>query len=165
MKILVAIDESATSEAAINFVIDEVKPKGTEVRLFHVLDPYPVRLAKRIGGHDTPDFVAAVQKLRAIAGKLLEGTTAKLLSAGFSVSSSTQEGDVRALILEEAKAWRADLIVVGSRERKGIRHFFSSSISEDVARNAACSVQVVRVRAWARRDPFVGPGESTSDAA
>lgn len=165
MKILVAIDESAASEAAVNFVIDEVKPTGTEVRLLHITDPYPDRLAKRIGGRDTPDFVAAAQKQRVIAGELLEHTTVKLRSAGFSLSSAIKEGDVRALILEEAKVWRADLIVVGSSERKGGWHFFSSSISEDVARDASCSVEVVRVAPWARGTAVLDPEEPVCNCA
>jgi nucleotide-binding universal stress UspA family protein len=160
MKILIAIDESPVSDAAVNFVIDQLKPEGIELRLFHVLDPYPVKLAKRIGGRDTPDFVTAVQKQKAMATELLEHAAERLSSAGFSVTSSIQEGDVRALILEEAKAWHADLIVIGSHERKGIRHFFSGSISEDVARDAPCSVEVVRVPAWARRVSFGDPEES-----
>lgn len=165
MKILLAINDSNTSEATVNFVIDEMKPKGTEVRLLHVLDPYPERLAKRIGGRDTPDFVAALTELRAGAHDFLERTGEKLRAAGFSVSSSVEEGDVRALILEEAKAWHADLIVVGSHSQKGFRGFFSSSVSEDVARDAPCSVEVVRVLRCARGVPFIGPEEDASKTA
>jgi len=144
MRILLAVDDSATSETAMTLLIDQVKPSGTEVRLLHVVDPYPERLAKRMGSHDSPDFTAARMKQRAFVGELLERATERLRSAGFSVSSSIEEGDVRAVILEEAKAWRADLLVLGSRQRKGIRHFFSGSISEDVARDAPCSVEIVR---------------------
>lgn len=165
MKILLAVNESNTSEAAVNLVLDEAKPKGTEIHLFHVLDPYPERLAKRLGGHDTPDFVAAVQKQRAIARELLERTTAKLRSAGFSVSTAIEEGDVRALILQEARMWRADLIVLGSHQQKAGWHFFSGSISEDVARDASCSVEVVRVPARARCDSVLDHDEGVSDAA
>lgn len=146
-------------------MIDGVKPKGTEVHLLHVLDPYPERLAKRIGGRDTPDFVAAVRKQRADASELLERSTKALRPAGFSVSSSIQEGDVRALILERAKAWRADLVVVGSGEQRGIRHFFSISFSEDVARDASCSVEVVRVPPWARGALVPCPEECGSNVA
>lgn len=149
MRILLAIDDSAVSEAAMTLLIDQVKPTGTEVQLLHVLDPYPERLATRIGGHDSPDFTAARMKQRAFAGKLLQHAAEELRSAGFLVSSSVQEGDVRAVILEEARTWRADLLVLGSRQRKGIRHFFSGSISEDVSRDARCSVEIVRLRPWA----------------
>jgi|SRR5579875_2442587 len=165
MRVLIAIDDSMASEAAINQVISQMKTKEAEIRLVHILDPYPTRLAKQIGSRDTPNFVAAVQKQREIARDLLERVTQILRAAGFSVSASTQEGDVHALIIEEAKAWHADLIVLGSHDRRSIWRFFSGSISEDVTRDAPCSVQVVRVSPWVRRDSILNRHECTSDAA
>lgn len=150
MKILLAVDDTTISEVAITRLIDQIKAPQTEVRLLHVLNSYPERLAKRIGGNDSPDFTAARMKQRASAEELLKCATKRLRSAGFSVSSSIKEGDVRAVILEEAKAWRADLLVLGSRQQKGIRHFFSASISEDVARDALCSVEIVRLQPWTK---------------
>ncbi|MGH9432035.1 MAG: universal stress protein [Terriglobia bacterium] len=148
MKILLAIDDSAASEAAMSLVIDQAKPKGTQVRLLHVVDSYPERLAKRMGGHDFPNFSAARMKQQAFAKELLERAAEKLRAAGFSVNSSIEEGDVRAVILEEAKVWRADLIMLGSQERKGIRHFWTTSVSEEEARDAPCSVEIARSRPW-----------------
>ncbi len=133
----------------MSMVIDQAKPKRTEVRLLHVVDSYPERLAKRLGGHDSPDFSAARMNQRRVAQELLERASGKLRAAGFSISSSIEEGDVRAVIIQEAKLWRADLIVLGSSERKGIRHFWSTSIAEDVARAAHCSVELARPRPWA----------------
>lgn len=149
MKILLAIDDSAASEAAVNLVIDEAKSKGTVLHLLHVVDSYPERLAKRMGGIDSPDFSAARMKQRALAEKLLERAAERIRLAGVPAISSIEEGDVRAVIIEEAKAWHADLIVLGSNERKGIRHFWTSSIAEDVARDAPCSVEIARSRPWA----------------
>jgi len=144
VKILLAMGDSTASETAMTRLIDQIKTRETEVRLLHVLDPYPERLAKKMGGHDTPDFTAAQRKQREFAGKLLAQATEKLRSAGFLVNSSIREGDVCAVILEEAKRWRADLIVLGSRQRKGLEGLFSRSISEVVSREAPCSVEVVR---------------------
>ena len=49
MNILVAIDDSKFSEAAANAVIAQVKTDGTEIRLLHVLAPFPVFWQKRWG--------------------------------------------------------------------------------------------------------------------
>lgn len=150
MKILLAVDDSASSEAAISRLIGQMKAQNTEVHLLHVLDLYPGGLAKRTGGQDSLDFIAARMKQRTLAAEMLARDSEHLRSAGFSVSSSIKEGDVRPAILEEAVAWRADLVVLGSREpkAKGLRRFFSRSISEDVARNARCSVEIFRL--WPR---------------
>lgn len=47
--------------------------------------------------------------------------------------------------LEQASKWGADLIVLGSHGRKGLKHFLLGSVSETVARHAICSVEIVRV--------------------
>jgi nucleotide-binding universal stress UspA family protein len=53
-------------------------------------------------------------------------------------------GEPRAFILDEAKAWGADLIVLGSHGRHGLDRLLMGSVSESVALYAHCSVEVVR---------------------
>lgn len=48
------------------------------------------------------------------------------------------------LILEEADTWGADLIVMGSHGRRGIKRLLIGSVSESVALHATCSVELVR---------------------
>jgi nucleotide-binding universal stress UspA family protein len=48
------------------------------------------------------------------------------------------------VILEEARRWDADLIIVGSHGRRGFKRFLLGSVSEAVAMKAHCSVVVVR---------------------
>jgi nucleotide-binding universal stress UspA family protein len=159
LRILIAIDHSEASDEAVSAVIGQVKASGTEVKLLHVVDPFPERLAIRKGRQDAPDFAAARRELRTFAEKLLGRTAERLQAAGFSVNSSIQEGDVRVLILKEAKAWRADLIVLGAHPRRGIKRFFASSISEEVSREASCSVEIVRVPNYSECVPSVESSE------
>ena len=146
MNILVAIDDSKFSEAAANAVIAQAKTNGTEVRLLHVLEPFPTALAEKIGSREAPDFPSARLKLRDQATDLLTKTTEKFRSARFKTSYFVEEGDAREVILEYAQRWPADLIVVGSHGRKGMNRFLMGSVSEAVARYARCSVKVVRIR-------------------
>jgi len=146
MRILVAIDDSNFSEAAASSVIALLKANGTEIRLLHVLEPFPVALAEQMGSKDCPDFAVAGLKLRDQAKKYLEATEDKLRCAGFETSYSLEEGDAREKILDYAECWAADLIVVGSHGRKGINRFLMGSVSEAMARYARCSVQIVRTR-------------------
>jgi nucleotide-binding universal stress UspA family protein len=160
VRILIAIDDSEASDATVRQVIGQVKASGTEVELLHVLDPYPERLARKKGRQDFPDFAAARKELRAHAEKLLTRVAERLQSAGFSVRLSIQEGDVRALILEEATTWPAGLIVLGAHPQTGIKRFFSSSISEDVSREAPCSVEIVRIPKCTAGIPAVDSSET-----
>jgi nucleotide-binding universal stress UspA family protein len=67
-----------------------------------------------------------------------------LASAGLNTSGAVLAGNPKNVILEEAKKWDADLIVVGSHGRRGFKRFMLGSVSEAVAMNAHCSVVVVR---------------------
>ena len=59
MRILVALDDSKCSAGATDALIAQIKTKGTEVRLLHVVETFPARLARRMGSRESPDFVAA----------------------------------------------------------------------------------------------------------
>ncbi len=146
MRILLAVDESKFSEAAADAVVAQVKTNGTEIRLMHVLEPFPVALAEQMGSKGSPDFTAARQAIRDQATAYLSKTADRLRSAGFETSYLLEEGDARLIILDYAERWAADLIIVGSRGLTGIKGFLMGSVSEAVAHYARCSVQIVRVR-------------------
>jgi len=55
-----------------------------------------------------------------------------------------ESGIPKVVIIDDAKKWGADLIVVGSHGRTGLDRFLLGSVSEAVARHAACSVEIVR---------------------
>ena len=67
-----------------------------------------------------------------------------LASVGLKATAAVLSGNPKEVILEEAKKWNADLIVVGSHGRRGFKRFLLGSVSEAVAMNAHCSVVVVR---------------------
>jgi nucleotide-binding universal stress UspA family protein len=147
MKILLALDGSIFSEAAMDKLIARAKGHGAEVRVLHVVEPFPEDLAQTLGSKVQPDFAAARLKRREQARELLAQAARKLEDAGFKVSSSIEEGDPRNVILREAEVWNADLIVLGSHGRTGLDRFLIGSVSEAVARHARCSVEIVRTRA------------------
>jgi nucleotide-binding universal stress UspA family protein len=146
MKILLAIDGTIFSEAATDKLIAQTKTEGVEVRLLHVVEPCPQNLEEVLGGKESPDFAAARLKERERAKSVLVQATQKLERAGFKVSSAIEEGDPRNVILCEAEAWDADIIMVGSHGRTGLDRFLMGSVSEAVARHARCSVEIVRRR-------------------
>lgn len=146
MKILVALDSSEFSEKAADAVIAQVKPDNIEVTLLHVIEPFPVALAEKAGSKESPDFAVARLKLRDEAKEYLARTAERFRSVGFRSSFFVEEGDAREVILDYAEKWPADLIVVGSRGRKGLNRFLMGSVSETVARYATCSIEIVRTR-------------------
>jgi nucleotide-binding universal stress UspA family protein len=151
LRILLAMDDSEFSQAAADAVIAQCNPQGTQVQLLSVLNQFPLAEAEKFASHgypeeEYPDFVRARGALRDQAKAKLLHTAEQLRSAGFEVTQTVvEEGDAREVILDSADRWPADLIVVGSHGRKGIKRLLMGSVSEAVSRYAACSVEVVRL--------------------
>jgi len=156
MKILLAIDDSEFSKAAVNVLIKQVRSADTEVRVLHVVEPRrmaPPLAGSGIGPSVPADYAGIVEEWVDRAEDLV-GQVAKVIEgAGFSVATVLKEGDAKREILAFAEEWQPDLIVVGSHGRTGADRFLLGSVSEAVARHAGCSVQIVRhATAFAKSD-------------
>ena len=65
-------------------------------------------------------------------------------SRSLEITTEVLEGSPKELIVDEAKRWGADLIVLGSHGRGAIGRFFLGSVSLAVAAHASCSVEIAR---------------------
>mgnify|MGYP003286414885 CR=1 FL=1 len=136
-KVLLATDGSETSMAATHALADRPWPEGSKFRIVCVEEPWALADSKVRNNEQGQAAVSSAE--RVLSAARLEATTAVL------------SGNTRDVILEEAKKWAADLIVVGSHGRRGFKRFLLGSVSEAVAMNAHCSVVVVRDRALSSR--------------
>jgi len=145
MRILLAIDDSKFSEAATEVVIERARPRDTEIRVLHVVEPPPLLIGREMGGYDPALEIAwEVQNQQ---GEAVVTKTAEVLRArGLNVAATVVEGDPKAKILDVAEAWPADLIILGSHGRTGLSCFLRGGISDAVAHHAHCSVEIVRIR-------------------
>ena len=139
MKILVGIDDSKSSADVIRAMVTQFRAENAEVRVLHVLQtiaPAPPQMA--------PGYAPELEDQKKPAHELVERIAKELRSAGFKVDTAVEVGDVRESIIDTASEWSADLIVVGSHGRGGIKRFLLGSVAEFVARHARCSVEIVR---------------------
>ncbi len=143
MKILLAIDDSKFSEAAIESVIRQATPQETEVRVLHVIEPIPIYPDGQDWGYG-PEASQVLEEQRKEAEGLVARAGQTLREKNFNVMTAIEEGNPKEVIIDSAAEWHADLIVVGSHGRHGLDRFFMGSVSEAVARHARCSVQIVR---------------------
>ena len=158
MKLLLATDDSQFSEAALRAVISQNRPQQTQVRVLHVMEPMGIvlsEIASAAGPESYPAEPFELERLRKEqkkqASALVETRAEELKGAGFQAETAIGEGDPRVEIIDMAREWSADLIVMGSHGRKGLDRFLLGSVSEYVARHAPCSVEIVRLPAGARR--------------
>ena len=140
MNILLATDGSTYSDAAAQSIARLFRSREGEVRVLTVVEPVTTAVMPQMAQGYYPELEDQKREARA----LVERTVKTLAEAGFKVSTSVLTGDAKAVILDEAVGWPADLIVLGSHGRKGIGRFLLGSVSEAVARHTACSVLIVR---------------------
>jgi len=146
MKILLAIDESKYSEAALQAVIERFKPQGSEVRVITVLDLLNYFTSEEAAREYLPEIDQLRRDRLKQAEQMLRRAADLLKGAGFQVTTGIAEGNPKSRILELAESWHADQIVMGSHGRKGFEHALLGSVSEAVVHHALCSVEIVRPR-------------------
>jgi nucleotide-binding universal stress UspA family protein len=146
MKILVAVDSSKFSAAALRMLITQNQPEKAGVRVLHVVEPVDTPFYPEL----TPPYPASledVRKGRMKAGReLVARTVSDLREAGFEVDGVVKMGSPGPTVVDAASKWHADLIVVGSHGWKGLTRLLLGSVSDHIARHAPCSVEIVRPR-------------------
>lgn len=143
MKILLAIDGSKYSEAAVQ-TISAFLAKSAEVLVLQVVEPLVLSTPPQMAHGYAPEMAARLQDQLKQARESALRTVETVRKAGFKADSRVVENEVRTGILDVAAEWHADLIVLGSHGEKGLRKFLLGSVAEFVARHAHCSVLVVR---------------------
>ncbi|HEX7176107.1 MAG TPA: universal stress protein [Pyrinomonadaceae bacterium] len=137
MKILLATDGSEHAAVAARAVAEQPWPEGTEVKVMSMVNPLAYSI-EEIGLYDGGGTRRAHRAI---------GDAAQILAgAGVKTSAEVIAGRPDRRIAREANEWGADLIVVGTEDRRGLRRLLRGSVSERVASRAPCSVKVVRVR-------------------
>src|SRR5579862_3299719 len=143
MKILLALDGSDFSRAALQSVIARPCPPDSEVKVLNVVEPPSLLMEREMAGPD-PEFEMVWQALRDRAKDLVAKSAEKLREAKFKVSTELVEGDPKSQIIDVAREWHADMIVLGSHGRAGLDRFLIGSVSQAVVRHAHCSVEIIR---------------------
>ena len=143
MKVLLAVDHSKISQVAMNALIAHVNPKEADILVLHVLEPVSGYPRGQTWGY-VLDAEHILEEQRESGKELLTRVSKALGEKGFNVATALEEGNPKAVILDSAAKWGADLIILGSHGRRGVDRFLLGSVSEAVARHANCSVEIVR---------------------
>lgn len=144
MKILLAIDGSKYSEAATRALASGFRTQDSEVLVLQVVEPLVFSTPPQMAHGYAPEMAARLQDQLKQARESVARTSEVLRNFGFKVDSLVAENEIRTGILDIARDWHADLIVLGSHGGKGLRKFLLGSVAEFAARHAHCSVLVVR---------------------
>lgn len=138
MKLLVALDQSKGAQVVLEKAVELAKAQGSEVTLMVVAETF-----KDAGyGFETGDLSEKILEGAKAAAKKAKEKAEKLgVKAKIVVESGVSPADN---IVKYAAEKKMDLIVLGSRAKKGLDRFLIGSVASKVAAHAHCSVMVVR---------------------
>jgi nucleotide-binding universal stress UspA family protein len=148
MKILLAVDGSQCSDAAVAEIARRPWPDNSSVKVLTAFE-LPVQPAPEAWAIPLTYFNDMDAALRKQATDVVERAIQTLksrLNKTISIDGAVVPGSPRAVILDAAEDWNADLIVVGSHGYRAWERFLLGSVSQSVVSHAKCSVEVVRCR-------------------
>jgi len=156
MKLLLAVDGTIHSVPPVRAVATRPWPSCTQVRVLHVVDRQNPMVSLATESLVTvPPSSGAPQVFHEDAELLLEDIADTVRHAGLPTDMSIGYGDPGRGIIEEARDWGADLIVMGSRGWTGLKRVIMGSAAQYVVAHAHCSVEVVRSSISNAVEPFL----------
>ena len=138
-RILVPIDFSECAKKALRYAIPLAKEHEAAITLLYVVPPsYEVG---EYGGFDYACLQAAAQ---AGSERELAALTVDEVRGEVPVETLVRAGSPAFEVIEAAKSLPADLIVISTHGRTGLKHMLLGSVTEHVVCRAPCPVLVVR---------------------
>lgn len=133
-RILCALDDSPLAEEVFEVAFNLSQKLGTEFGLVSIINPGPT----------TSDGID-IETLRSYLRNDIIALFERLLQKQSrpNVFKFIENGDPRKKIVEIAKEWRADFIIIGSHGRTGLNRVLMGSVAENVVRHSSCPVVVV----------------------
>jgi nucleotide-binding universal stress UspA family protein len=145
MKILIGVDDSKHSQAALDYVRRMTWPRGTKVVVVSaVRDVVPAYTEVYAASPAYSD--RAMEDLFKFHQDIASRAEQSLRETGLATEAKVLQGDPRTVIEDLARAEAADLIVVGSHGRTGVAKFLLGSVASHVVSHAPCSVMVVKLK-------------------
>ena len=146
-RIMVAVDASQTGELALQTAIGLAADMQARLRIVHAVDAAQINLSAEFPTRSemsevSEDIVKAGQKI--LSSAEATAAAAGLAAETHLITIDTLNQRVPEVIANDAEAWPADLIVIGTHGRRGLSRLFLGSVAEGVARVATKPVLLVR---------------------
>ncbi len=143
-RILVPFDGSATSSRGLDEAIGIATLTGASLRLIHMLD-----ILDFTSGFETAAIYTdhVIPFMRRTGEEILQDGKARAEKAGIRVDTVLLEGmktRLCDLVADQARAWDAELIVIGTHGRRGVGRMLLGSDAEQIMRTAPVPVLLVR---------------------
>jgi nucleotide-binding universal stress UspA family protein len=140
--ILVPVDGSSTSQAAVSKATELAKAFGSTVTVIYVIDPYPFTGVGTDFAYGQAEYLSAAT---AEANAAVHAAKDSFMAAGVTVDTSIIEAHTAWRgIVEAGESLNADLIVMGSHGRSGLEKLVLGSVAQAVLSHTKLPVLVMR---------------------
>lgn len=145
-RILVALEPPAKKDEVFERAAAIAKSSGATLMLFHCMTPNIDYLkdSPSVYSESVKDFERKFKDSRAIVEQKLAEYAQKASDRGISAEWKCEADKPEKAILNLAKSWDADLIVLGRRGLRGLKELLLGSVSNYVVYHAPCSVLIVQ---------------------
>lgn len=140
--ILVPMDGSNTSERALLEALGLARQQTAELELVYVMEDVLF-----LENEAYINYEEVQKSARSEGEKILAQAQAVVQQAGVRAEQRLLEARgerIASVIIEEARRWPADLIVIGTHGRSGFSRILFGSVAEGVVRTAHIPVLLVR---------------------
>lgn len=146
MRILIGVDGSEYSDAALNEVSKRTWPKGSEILIVHACE-IPLGTTTEPWAFPADYYQRLDEVCRQNGEQVIKAAAARLstLAGTAVITTKLVMGAPKSVILGEAEKWKPDLIVVGSHGYPTWERLLLGSVSQAVVAHAKCSVEVIRL--------------------
>jgi len=144
LKILIGVDGSPYSKAAVERLATFPVPKDAEVLIVSAAPT--AALAYAVGEPPAASYAPQLfeDELK-LHQEIATRFERQVREHGFKTRSIVQQGDPRQVLIDTAKNERVNLIVVGSHGRTGMTKLIMGSVANHVVTHAPCDVLVVKL--------------------
>ncbi len=142
--ILVPTDFSQASELAVDAAATITRQLGTKLTLVHVHDPDALRPPATVGWSKAQQEGLEEEIERAVDRSFAELKEKHLEGVEITDTVILRDSSPANAICAYAEKIGADLIVIGTHGRTGLKHLLIGSVAERVVRHAACPVLTLR---------------------
>jgi nucleotide-binding universal stress UspA family protein len=150
-RILVAIDGSRTSQRALKAAIDLAATHGAVLQPYYVVESGPLYFD--VPGYDPSTLHTSLMEQGAsLAHEAADAMKQRGVTGEVVTVEATASDDVATLVIGAARAFNADLLVMGTHGRKGFQRLLLGSIAEQCLRQATLPVLLIPSAAGATDD-------------
>lgn len=145
-KILVAYDMERQAQASLETAVAIAKNEQSEITIITSIK-VPDYVLRNLSLSSKPGAVKNVDKIiRADYEKKLDLAAEQVKKEGIPVKTILTEGSPGEAIIDFSAQEHADLIIVGSHNRKGLSKAVLGSVSSYVVQNANCAVMIIKAQ-------------------